>query len=124
LIGSYPAASLSSAGTRAVSRANLFRVGVDLKVPGSEIVVGRDPSAHHAHEDVHVAIRDAFASGKTFSPDLMRTGSVEIPQAFPAPRHDPAGLVLAQASHRAFGAATAAFVTTDFPASFSQGAGW
>jgi len=39
---------------------NLFRVRVDLKVPGGEIVVGRDPRAHHAHEDVYVAIRDAF----------------------------------------------------------------
>ena len=39
---------------------NLFRVRVDLKVPGREIVVGRDPAAHHAHEDIYVAIRDAF----------------------------------------------------------------
>ena len=37
---------------------NLFRVRVDLKVPGRNIVVGRDPAAHHAHEDVYVAIRD------------------------------------------------------------------
>ena len=39
---------------------NLFRVRVDLKVPDREIVVGRDPGAHHAHEDVYVSIRDAF----------------------------------------------------------------
>ena len=31
---------------------NLFRVRVDLKIPGREIAVGRDPAAHHAHEDV------------------------------------------------------------------------
>ena len=36
----------------------MFRVRVDLKVPGNEIVVGRNPEAHHAHEDVYVAIRD------------------------------------------------------------------
>jgi cold shock CspA family protein/ribosome-associated translation inhibitor RaiA len=39
---------------------NLFRVRIDLKVPGREIAVGRDPAGHHAHQDVYVAIRDAF----------------------------------------------------------------
>ena len=39
---------------------NLFRVHVDLRVPDREIVVGRDPETHRAHEDVYVAIRDAF----------------------------------------------------------------
>ena len=38
----------------------LFHVGIDLRVPGREIVVNRDPAAHHAYEDLHVAIRDAF----------------------------------------------------------------
>jgi len=39
---------------------NLFRVRIDLKVPGREITVGRDPAAHKAHEDIYVALRDAF----------------------------------------------------------------
>jgi cold shock CspA family protein/ribosome-associated translation inhibitor RaiA len=38
----------------------LFHVRIDLTVPGHEIVVNREPSQHHAHEDVYVAIRDAF----------------------------------------------------------------
>ena len=38
----------------------LFTVSVDLTMPGHEIVVGRDPGANHAHEDAHVAVRDAF----------------------------------------------------------------
>jgi ribosomal subunit interface protein len=38
---------------------NLYHVRVDLKVPGRELVVNRAPGAHHAHEDVYVAIRDA-----------------------------------------------------------------
>lgn len=38
----------------------LFHVHIDLRVPGREIVVSREPSAHHAHEDVYVTIRDAF----------------------------------------------------------------
>lgn len=38
----------------------LFSVGIDVTVPGREIVVGRDAGANHAHEDAHVAVRDAF----------------------------------------------------------------
>ena len=38
----------------------LYHLTVELNVPGRTIVVGRDPAAHHAHEDAHVAIRDAF----------------------------------------------------------------
>jgi ribosomal subunit interface protein len=38
----------------------VFRVRVHLTVPGAEIVAGRDPAEHHAHEDVYVALRDAF----------------------------------------------------------------
>jgi len=39
---------------------NLYHVRIDLKVPDSEIVASRDPGEHHAHEDVYVAVRDAF----------------------------------------------------------------
>ena len=39
---------------------NLYHVRVDLKLPGEEIVASREPAEHHAHEDVYVAIRDAF----------------------------------------------------------------
>lgn len=41
-------------------RGKLYHVRVDLTVPGGELVVSREPAAHHAHEDVYVAIRDAF----------------------------------------------------------------
>jgi ribosomal subunit interface protein len=39
---------------------NLFHVGIDITVPGEELVVSRAPTEHHAHEDVYVAVRDAF----------------------------------------------------------------
>jgi ribosomal subunit interface protein len=39
---------------------NLYHARVDLKVPDAEIVASRDPKEHHAHEDVYVAVRDAF----------------------------------------------------------------
>ena len=39
---------------------NLFRVRLDIGVPGREIPVTRTGPKDHAHEDVYVAIRDAF----------------------------------------------------------------
>ena len=57
---------------------NLFRVRVDLKVPGGEIVVGRDPGAHHAHEDVYVAIRDAFDATRRLLEDHVRQGRGDV----------------------------------------------
>ena len=57
---------------------NLFRVRVDLKVPGSEIVVGRDPAAHHAHEDVYIAVRDAFDATRRLLEDHVRQGRGDV----------------------------------------------
>jgi ribosomal subunit interface protein len=39
---------------------NLFEVRIDVTLPGGEIVAGHDPGMNHAHEDAHVALRDAF----------------------------------------------------------------
>ena len=50
----------------------LFEVRVDLTVPGREIVVGRDPGANHAHEDAHVAVRDAFDAARRLLEDHAR----------------------------------------------------
>ncbi len=41
-------------------KGRLYEVRVDVKIPGHEITVHRDPTEHHAHEDVNVAVRDAF----------------------------------------------------------------
>jgi ribosome-associated translation inhibitor RaiA/cold shock CspA family protein len=56
----------------------LFRVRVDLKVPGREIVVGRDPAAHRAHEDAHVAVRDAFDAARRLLEDHARKARAEV----------------------------------------------
>jgi ribosomal subunit interface protein len=50
----------------------LFHVRIDLTVPGEEIVIKRDPHAHHAHEDVYVAIRDAFDAARRRLEDHVR----------------------------------------------------
>lgn len=41
-----------------------YQVRLDIGVPGKEIVVSRDHAKNHAHEDVYVALRDAFESAK------------------------------------------------------------
>lgn len=41
-------------------KGNLYHVRLDITVPGGELVVSRDPEKNHAHEDIYVAIRDAF----------------------------------------------------------------
>lgn len=43
-------------------KGNLYHVRIDLTVPDAELVVSREPVEHHAHEDVYVAVHDAFDS--------------------------------------------------------------
>ena len=47
-------------GHRHHHKGNLYHVRVALTVPGKELVAGRNPSKHQAHEDPYVAVRDAF----------------------------------------------------------------
>ena len=42
----------------------LYKVSIDITLPGEEIVSNRHSDKHHAHEDVYVAIRDAFDATK------------------------------------------------------------
>ena len=39
---------------------DLFLVRIDLVIPGREIAIGHERGFNHAHEDAHVAVRDAF----------------------------------------------------------------
>ncbi|MFO7552653.1 MAG: HPF/RaiA family ribosome-associated protein [Haliea sp.] len=50
----------------------LYHVRVDLTLPGHELIASRAPAEHHAHEDVYVAIRDAFAAAKRQLQDFKR----------------------------------------------------
>jgi ribosomal subunit interface protein len=45
---------------RAHHKGKLYYLRVDLTVPGKQIVSKRHPGENHAHEDIHVAVRDAF----------------------------------------------------------------
>ncbi len=43
---------------------NLFHVRIDLNIPGKQIVVSREHHDKQSHEDMYVALRDAFDAGQ------------------------------------------------------------
>jgi ribosomal subunit interface protein len=49
-----------SAPNRRQRKGRLYKISIDLTLPGSQIAVNRSPTEDHAHEDIYVAIRDAF----------------------------------------------------------------
>ncbi|QDU39784.1 Cold shock protein CspB [Maioricimonas rarisocia] len=51
---------------------NLFQVRIRLAVPRTEIVVDRASGSSPAHEDLHVAVRDAFKSARRQLQDYVR----------------------------------------------------
>jgi ribosomal subunit interface protein len=57
---------------------NLHRVRIDLTVPGREIVVGRDPAGRREHEDVFVAIREAFDAAQRLLEDHSRVARRDV----------------------------------------------
>lgn len=54
------------------SKGKLYQVSVEILVPGGQIVANRDPSEHHAHEDIYVAVRDAFDAAGRQLQDFVR----------------------------------------------------
>lgn len=53
-------------------KGNLYQVRIDLTVPDKEIFIGREHHDQHAHEDVYVAIRDAFHAARRRLEDYAR----------------------------------------------------
>jgi ribosome-associated translation inhibitor RaiA len=47
-------------GPNAHARSKLYRVHIELGVPGPDIVVDQGSAGHHEHVDLNLAIRDAF----------------------------------------------------------------
>jgi len=45
-------------------KGQLFSIHIDITLPGHEFVVSRQPDNHHQHEDIYVAIRDAFDAAR------------------------------------------------------------
>lgn len=64
---------------------HIYHVRVDVTVPGHEVVVSRDPGEHHAHEELYVAIRDAFDAVERRLQDVERERRGQVKQhAVPA----------------------------------------
>jgi ribosomal subunit interface protein len=53
-------------------KGQLHEVRIVVHAPGQEIVVNREGSRDHAHEDVYVAIRDAFDTAERQLEDFAR----------------------------------------------------
>jgi ribosomal subunit interface protein len=59
-------------------KGNLYTIRLEIHVPGDEIAVGREHRFHHAHEDVYVAIRDAFDAAVRQLEDYARKRRGEV----------------------------------------------
>jgi ribosomal subunit interface protein len=59
---------------------NLYQVQIDVVVPGRDITAGREHGRDHAHEDAHVAVRDAFDALRRQLEDHVRgvRGKVKV----------------------------------------------
>ncbi|MBB2180789.1 HPF/RaiA family ribosome-associated protein [Gluconacetobacter tumulicola] len=56
----------------------LYRVRLVITVPGGDIVVGREGSQDHAHEDAYVAVRDAFDAAIRQLEDHVRIRGTQV----------------------------------------------
>lgn len=67
-------------------KGKLYTIAVELALPGAILTCHRNPGAHHAHEDVYVALHDAFdAAERQLRDYLKRKGTAEAQG--PGPSH-------------------------------------
>ncbi len=74
--------------TKRRQNGNLYEVRIDIKLPGEEIAVTREPSARDEYKDIQVALRDAFDAARRKLEDFVRRrrGDVKIHEAPPHAR--------------------------------------
>src|SRR5215472_16312304 len=51
---------------------NLYQIRIDMKVPGRELVVKREPTEHSDYKDLDIMIRDAFDEARRQLEDHVR----------------------------------------------------
>jgi ribosomal subunit interface protein len=68
------------------SKAVVYRVRIGINVPGAEVVAEREPSLKPAHEDINVAIHEAFDSARRELQDLVGRMRWDVKQHEPHPR--------------------------------------
>jgi ribosomal subunit interface protein len=59
-------------------KGSLYQVTIDITLPGEELVASRHSDILHAHEDVYVAIRDAFDAARRQLEDYVRRQRADI----------------------------------------------
>jgi cold shock CspA family protein/ribosome-associated translation inhibitor RaiA len=79
---------------------NLYSVRIDLHYAGGEVLANRAPSAHHAHEDVYVAVRDAFNAVRRQLQDRAQVRRGEVKPHEPPPHGRIASVDLKHGSGR------------------------
>ncbi|MDJ0734780.1 MAG: HPF/RaiA family ribosome-associated protein [Nostocaceae cyanobacterium] len=57
---------------------NLYHISIDLTVPNGELVINRQSSKRQSHQNIYVAIRDAFDAAKRVLQDYGRRQRQEI----------------------------------------------
>ena len=67
-------------------KGKIFTAGIDITLPGGEIIASRHPDEHHAHEDVYVVIRDAFNAAARQLEDYVRQQRHDV-KAHEVPPH-------------------------------------
>ncbi|HUU24039.1 MAG TPA: HPF/RaiA family ribosome-associated protein, partial [Methyloceanibacter sp.] len=67
-------------------KGKLYSVHIDISVPGKDLVVDRAKPLDHAHEDVYLAVRDAFNAAVRQLEDYTRRVRGEVKTHEAAPR--------------------------------------
>ena len=80
-------------------KGKIYHVRIEIGVPGRTLIVDRDPGQHHAHEDVYVAIRDAFDAARRQLEDHSRKSAGKI-KTHEAPVH---GAISVLNEHQGYG---------------------
>ncbi|MEE8076118.1 MAG: HPF/RaiA family ribosome-associated protein, partial [Candidatus Binatia bacterium] len=55
-----------------------YHVRVDVKVPGWEVVINREPTKHSTHEDIYISIQEAFDAARRQLQDYARRQRGEV----------------------------------------------
>lgn len=66
-------------------KGKVYHISIDLTVPGGEIVASRTAEENAAHEDVYVAVRDAFNAIQRQLEDYVRKQRHKVKQHTPPP---------------------------------------
>ena len=92
-------------------KGQIYEIRIDLSVPGKDIAVTREAGEDHAHEDIYVAIRDAFDAAQRLLEDYVRKMSSHRQKRHPAKSHgkvvrifddDGYGFIEAEEGHEVF----------------------